>query len=41
MKSEFEIRKLYKERCSYATVDLWNQGYCHALKEVLEEEYDE
>lgn len=35
MKSEFEIRKLYEERCGYATVDLWNQGYCHALKEVL------
>lgn len=36
MKSEIEIRKLYEERCTYATVDLWNQGYCHALKDILD-----
>lgn len=36
MLSKTEIENLYKERCSYATIDLWNQGYCHALKDVLE-----
>ena len=29
------IEKLLKEREKYTMFSLWNQGYCHALKDVL------
>lgn len=36
MKSEFEIRKLYEQAgCDNPELNIWKQGYCHALKDIL------
>jgi hypothetical protein len=32
----YRIEKLLKEREKYTEFDSWNQGYCRALKDVLE-----
>ena len=36
MLSKSEIENLYKEAgCDNPELNIWKQGYCHALKDVL------